>query len=117
MKNYCDYAKNKWPENFDRVEKTQQKSDRRYTLERSIRGMLTYLHAVASTHFYFGPVNPTITPKIEIATEGAQQLFELIQKQMKVLKSAPFPHGLSQAQMIPPCLYLRGYQQTKRRVF
>ena len=88
VNNYFDYAKNRRPECFNKVEKVQQKSERRFSAERSIRGMLTYLISIACSHFTFRPKDPFI-PDIDEATDGAKKLFELVRKQNEGLEICP----------------------------
>ena len=59
--------------------KPQQKSERRYTAERSVRNMTAYLFSVAVSHYQIGKADPRMKPITE-ATDGAQKLYELVQK-------------------------------------
>ena len=49
--NYFEFGKQILGENFVVSQKPQQKCDRRYTIERSLRNVALYIAAVATTHF------------------------------------------------------------------
>ena len=78
VRNYFNYALAKHPGLSD-VEKVQQKSEARFTAERSLRGTMTYLCCVASTHYELGTCDPRIAD-IKEATEGAQLLNKLVRE-------------------------------------
>ena len=116
VKNYLDYSKKKWLECFNQVEKIQQKSERRYTTERSIRGMITYLLAVACTHYHFRPHDPK-NPKIEVATEGANKLYQLIREKNPGIKICPVLPWFISSTDDATLFVLEGTATNKKEVF
>ena len=69
-------------------ENIQTKSSVRFTKENSLRNAAAYLATITATHYMIAPPDPCIK-KTEEATEGAQLLHKLIQKENKGIEIRP----------------------------
>ena len=84
----------------------QGKSEPRFIVEHSLRNAISYIMAVAVTHYQVGAHDPRLKT-IDKATDGAKRLYKLIQKEndgkdIKVV--LPF---LFLQLMIQLCLYFK----------
>ena len=61
--NYFEFGRQILGDNFGVSHKPQQKCDRRYTAERSLRNAASYIAAVATTHFQIGNPDPRAQKK------------------------------------------------------
>ena len=78
--NYFEFGKQILGDNFGVSKAPQQKCDRRYTAERSLRCAASYIFGVAAAHYQIGTPDSRC-PKIEKATEGAKMFYDLIKKE------------------------------------
>ena len=93
--NYFEFGKQILGDNFGISQKPQQKCERRYTAERSLRNVASYIAAVATSHYQIGPPDPR-APKINDASDGAKLFYNLIKKENDGLDiTAIFPFFIS----------------------
>ena len=58
----------------------QEKSEARFIAERSFRNAISYIMAVAVTHYLVGTLDPRLK-NIDKATDDAKRLYKLIKKE------------------------------------